>query len=112
MHDAVVALLDRSRSVDTPAWRSFWDQLHDGGLGRGDTVALLASLATQLPDHETLRSLLASLDERRPAVSTTERFAGAVNIVGTGGGPPPFHVSTPAAFVPPAGGGGGVENRA
>lgn len=97
MHDAVVALLDRSRSVDTPTWRSFWDHLHDGGLGRGDTVALLASLATQLPDHDTLRSLLAALDERRPAV--TERYAGAVNIVGTGGGPATFNVSTAAAFV-------------
>jgi anthranilate phosphoribosyltransferase len=101
MHDAVVALLDRSRSVDTPTWRSFWDQLHDGGLG-GDTVALLASLATQLPDHDTLRSLLASLDERRPAV--TERFAGAVNIVGTGGGPATFNVSTAAALVAAAAG--------
>jgi anthranilate phosphoribosyltransferase len=97
MHDAVAALLDRRSTIDTPTWRSFWDQLSDGGLGRGDTVALLASLATQLPDHDTLRSLLASLDERRPAV--TERFAGAVNIVGTGGGPPTFNVSTAAAIV-------------
>jgi anthranilate phosphoribosyltransferase len=102
VHDAVVALLDRSRSVDTPTWRSFWDQLRDGGLGRGDTVALLASLATQLPDHDTLRGLLASLDERRPAV--TERYAGAVNIVGTGGGPATFNVSTAAAFVAAAAG--------
>lgn len=96
MHDAVVALLDRGR-VDEPVWLSFWEHLETGGLERGEAVALLASLSTQLPDHESLTGLLRSLDQRRPA--PTVRFPDAVNIVGTGGGPATFNISTAAAFV-------------
>ncbi|HEY3144521.1 MAG TPA: hypothetical protein VGJ86_25550 [Acidimicrobiales bacterium] len=96
MHDALVALLNRER-VDAPGWRSFWEQLEGGQLERGEAVALLASLSTQLPDHDTLSCLLSSLDERRPPV--TVQYPGAVNIVGTGGGPSTFNISTAAAFV-------------
>jgi anthranilate phosphoribosyltransferase len=96
MHDAVVALLDRGR-VDEPAWTSFWEHLEAGELERGEAVALLASLSTQLPDHESLTGLFRSLAQRRPA--PTARFPDAVNIVGTGGGPSTFNISTAAAFV-------------
>jgi anthranilate phosphoribosyltransferase len=96
MHDALVALLDRDR-VDEPAWLSFWEHLETGELARGEAVALLASLSTQLPDHETLTGLLRSLDQRRSAPAV--RFPDAVNIVGTGGGPSTFNISTAAAFV-------------
>lgn len=96
MHQALVALLGQD-PVDTACWRSFWDQLSEDGLERGEAVALLASLSTRLPDHHTLASLLHSLDERRPEV--TVQFPDTVNIVGTGGGPRTFNVSTAAAFV-------------
>ena len=97
MHDVLTKLLDQRSSIERETWRSFWDQLGDDGLDRAQAVALLASLATRLPDHETLRNMVASLDERRPDV--TERWPGSVNIVGTGGGPKTFNISTASAFV-------------
>ncbi|MDQ1016531.1 anthranilate phosphoribosyltransferase [Streptomyces afghaniensis] len=98
MHDAVAALIGQDRPVDLPVWRSFWDRLHDGGLQRGETVALLASLSTRMPDRVTLTALLDSLAERRPAGRPGDLGA-AVNIVGTGGGPGTFNISTAAALV-------------
>ncbi|GAA1427784.1 hypothetical protein GCM10009601_39570 [Streptomyces thermospinosisporus] len=98
MHDAVAALIRQERPVDLPVWRSFWDRLHDGGLQRGETVALLASLSTRMPDRETLTAMLDSLAERRPAVGSGH-LGTAVNIVGTGGGPDTFNISTAAALV-------------
>ncbi|MGP4001272.1 anthranilate phosphoribosyltransferase [Streptomyces sp. 8N706] len=97
MHDAVAALIEQDRPVDLPVWRSFWDRLHEGALRRGETVALLASLSTRMPDHATLTGLLDSLAERRPAVPSD--FDATVNIVGTGGGPRTFNISTAAALV-------------
>jgi anthranilate phosphoribosyltransferase len=101
VHDAVSALLRQDRPVELPVWRSFWDRLHDGGLRRGESVALLASLSTRMPDRVTLTALLDSLAERRPAAGYGEagEVGAAVNIVGTGGGPSTFNVSTAAAFV-------------
>ncbi|MCX5202716.1 anthranilate phosphoribosyltransferase [Streptomyces sp. NBC_00237] len=97
MHDVPLALLTRDRPIEQQAWRSFWDRLHEGGLQRGETVALLASLATRMPDQDTLSAFLRSLDERRPQpVGLPD---GTVNIVGTGGGPSTFNISTAAALV-------------
>ncbi|MFI0977453.1 anthranilate phosphoribosyltransferase [Streptomyces sp. NPDC021093] len=97
MHEVPLALLTRDRPVEQRMWRSFWDRLHEGGLQRGETVALLASLSTRMPDPETLGGFLRSLDERRP--QPVGRPDGTVNIVGTGGGPSTFNISTAAAFV-------------
>ncbi|MFI6638496.1 anthranilate phosphoribosyltransferase [Streptomyces sp. NPDC050504] len=97
MHEVPLALLTRERPVEQEMWRSFWDRLHEGGLRRGETVALLASLATRMPDRETLHGFLRSLEERRPR--PVARLDGAANIVGTGGGPGTFNISTAAAFV-------------
>ncbi|GAA0799501.1 hypothetical protein [Spirilliplanes yamanashiensis] len=97
MHEVIAALIDARTEVGRAAWRSLWDELDAGALDKGDAVALLTSLATRLPGPETLRNLLLSLDERRPAAP--HRWPGAVNIVGTGGGPKSFNVSTAAAFV-------------
>ncbi|MFG2978544.1 hypothetical protein ACGFYY_36865 [Streptomyces sp. NPDC048331] len=101
MHDAVAAVIGQDRPVDLPLWRSFWDGLHEGGLRRGEAVALLASLSTAMPGRTTLTALLDSLAERRPgpAAGGTGAFDRAVNIVGTGGGPRTFNVSTAAALV-------------
>ncbi|MGW6602327.1 anthranilate phosphoribosyltransferase [Streptomyces sp. NPDC055036] len=98
MHDALTGLLERRAPVGRDTWRSFWDQLGDGGLDRAQALALLASLATALPGHETLRPLLDSLAERRPA-RPAGRWPGTVNVVGTGGGPKTFNISTASAFV-------------
>ncbi|MET0133415.1 MAG: hypothetical protein ABW215_07450 [Kibdelosporangium sp.] len=97
MHAALVALLDQRSGIERETWRSFWDQLGAGDLDRGESVALLASLATRLPDHDSLRNMLASLNERREPV--TASWPGSVNIVGTGGGPRTFNISTASAFV-------------
>ncbi|MEU3838505.1 hypothetical protein AB0E88_00480 [Streptomyces sp. NPDC028635] len=102
MHAAVTALIARERPVDLGEWRSLWDALHGGGLRRGESAALLASLSTRMPDRATLTALLDSLAERRPAPAP--RFDGAANIVGTGGGPPTLNLSTAAAFVAAAAG--------
>jgi anthranilate phosphoribosyltransferase len=97
MHQALTRLLDGRSAVETPHWRAFWDDLEEGVLDRAQAMAVLASLATRLPSTTTLGHLLASLDERRPAVP--DPWPGAVNIVGTGGGPATFNISTAAAFV-------------
>ncbi|MFJ2865966.1 anthranilate phosphoribosyltransferase [Kitasatospora sp. NPDC087314] len=97
MHEVLRALIDRDRTVDQEMWGSFWDQLRDGALRSGETVALLSSLSTRMPDRDTLVGMLRSLDERRPAVAA--RLDGTANIVGTGGGPATFNISTAAAFV-------------
>lgn len=102
MHAAVTALIARDRPVERHEWRSLWDALHGGGLRRGETAALLASLSTRMPDRTTLCALLDSLAERRPEPDA--RFDGAVNIVGTGGGPPTLNLSTAAAFTAAAAG--------
>jgi anthranilate phosphoribosyltransferase len=102
MHPAVAGLVGQEGPVEAEAWRSFWDELDAGRLDRAEPVALLASLATRLPGPETLGALLASLDERRPAPPV--RLSGAVNVVGTGGGPRTFNVSTAAAIVAAAAG--------
>ncbi|MFJ2651911.1 hypothetical protein ACIO1C_34985 [Streptomyces sp. NPDC087420] len=103
MHLAILGLLEQRSPVGRETWRSFWDQLGDGSLDQAQAVALLASLATRLPDHETLRHLLDSLAERRPA-RPADRWPGTVNVVGTGGGPRTFNVSTASAFVAAAAG--------
>lgn len=97
MHDVLAGLVNRDHPVDEAMWRSFWDRLRNGQLRRGEAVALLASLSTRPPDDATLLALLTSLHEQRP--QSTARFPGAVNIVGTGGGPKTFNISTAAAFV-------------
>ncbi|WP_446040728.1 hypothetical protein [Streptomyces sp. SID1121] len=103
MHLAILGLLEQRAPVGRETWRSFWDELGDGSLDRAQAVALLTSLATRLPDHETLRHLLDSLAERRPA-RPADRWPGTVNVVGTGGGPRTFNISTASAFVAAAAG--------
>ncbi|WP_317441815.1 hypothetical protein [Streptomyces collinus] len=98
MHEAVTTLLRRERPVEAPVWRSFWDRLRQGGLRRGESVALLASLATRMPDRTTLTGLLDSLAADGPA-GVPDEVGAAVNIVGTGGGPRTFNISTAAALV-------------
>ncbi|MFJ8888519.1 hypothetical protein ACIRJR_34660 [Streptomyces sp. NPDC102402] len=97
MHDALVTLIGGSRPVERDSWRSLWDRLHDGGLRRGEAVALLASLSTTPPEAATLTALLDSLDERRPPSAAP--FRDTVNVVGTGGGPRTFNISTAAALT-------------
>jgi anthranilate phosphoribosyltransferase len=97
VHPTIISLLDHRPGIERESWRSLWDQLGAGDLDRGEAIALLASLATRLPDHDSLRNLLASLNERREPV--TASWPGTVNIVGTGGGPRTFNISTASAFV-------------
>ncbi|MFF4434026.1 hypothetical protein ACFYZ4_33340 [Streptomyces sp. NPDC001513] len=104
MHDALIGLLEQRAPVGRETWRSWWDQLGDGQLDKPEVVALLASLASRLPDHQTLRHLLDSLAERRPAATVTTSWEGTVNVVGTGGGPKTFNISTASAFVAAAAG--------
>ncbi|MEU7603969.1 hypothetical protein AB0B78_38565 [Streptomyces sp. NPDC040724] len=104
MHDALTGLLEQRAPVGRETWRSWWDQLGDGRLDKSEVLALLASLTSRLPDHQTLRHLLDSLAERRPAATVTTSWEGTVNVVGTGGGPRTFNISTACAFVAAAAG--------
>ncbi|MEU5976468.1 anthranilate phosphoribosyltransferase [Streptomyces sp. NPDC047315] len=97
MHQVLRALLTHDRPLEQSMWRSFWDELRDGGLPSGEAVALLASLSTRMPDHDGLSGFLRSLEERRPEAVT--RLDDTVNIVGSGGGPHTFNISTAAAFT-------------
>ncbi|HVK25798.1 MAG TPA: hypothetical protein VM677_30950 [Actinokineospora sp.] len=93
MHEVIAALVMGRGEVDEPAWRSLWDGIESNAIDRAEIAALLASLSTRLPDPESLRALVRSLRV------DTAPWAGAVNIVGTGGGPRTFNISTAAAFT-------------
>ncbi|MFD7826713.1 hypothetical protein ACFV6I_04460, partial [Kitasatospora sp. NPDC059803] len=95
MHEVLRALIGRDRAVvDQEMWGSFWDQLRDGALRSGETVALLSSLSTRMPDRDTLVAMLRSLDERRPA-GGARRGAPAPQR-GPGGGGAARHQNPPA----------------
>lgn len=93
----LAALTARDRVIGREDWHAFLNRLVSQRLRRGEAAAVLASLSTAMPEDTTLGALLDCLDERRPAPDTD--FAGAVNIVGTGGGPRTFNISTAAAIV-------------
>jgi anthranilate phosphoribosyltransferase len=98
MDDLLKALVSRSDPIDDrESWHGFFNRLLARKLRRGEAAAVLTSLSTAMPDHDTLGTLLDCLDERRPTPEIG--FAGAVNIVGTGGGPKTFNLSTAAAVV-------------
>lgn len=99
MLDIVGTLVARDHPVPVETWRDFWDRLHDAKLRPGEAVAVLSSLSTRMPEDGTLGALLSSLRERRTPAQPTAASAGAVNIVGTGGGPRTFNISTTSAFV-------------
>lgn len=97
MSELLDALINRRCPVDLDMCRVFWDRLGERKLHPGEAAALLACLSTGMPSAHTVEIVVRSLDERRPQPS--HRFPGAVNIVGTGGGPRTFNISTAAAFV-------------
>ncbi|MGH3718666.1 MAG: anthranilate phosphoribosyltransferase [Pseudonocardiaceae bacterium] len=97
MPELLDAVINRRRPVDLDMCRAFWDRLGSRRLHPGEAAALLAGLSTCMPSAHTVEILVRSLDERRPEPS--HRFPGAVNIVGTGGGPRTFNISTAAAFA-------------
>ncbi|QSB16787.1 hypothetical protein JQS43_11175 [Natronosporangium hydrolyticum] len=102
MHETLHRLLQDRTPVDLDGWRRLWDDLEAGALDRAEAMALLASLTSRLPNIETLRNLVVSLRERSSPM--TQLLPGAVNVVGTGGGPRTFNISTAAAFVAAAAG--------
>lgn len=97
MSELLDALINRKSPVDLDMCRAFWNRLDSRQLHPGEAAAVLACLSTHMPSVATVEILIQSLNERRGEPS--HRFAGAVNIVGTGGGPRTFNISTAAAFV-------------
>lgn len=94
--DAILALT-RGRPVTLQMWQSFWDRLEARTSRPGEATAVMASLSTKLPDHQSVAALIESLNASCEAF-LSEREP-AVNIVGTGGGPRTVNVSTAAAFT-------------
>ena len=97
MFELLDALVTCRNPVDLDMCREFWNRLDSRQLHPGEAAAVLACLSTRMPPAATVEILIRSLEERRAQPS--HRFAGAVNIVGTGGGPRTFNISTAAAFV-------------
>jgi len=95
--DLLTELVSRVRPIDRDAWDVFFDRLAEGRLRRGEAAAVLASLSTSMPGAETVGALLDCLESRRTPPDVA--LPGAVNIVGTGGGPRTFNISTAAAIV-------------
>jgi anthranilate phosphoribosyltransferase len=95
--ELVTALVEGTRPVGTELFREFWDRLRRREAPAGEAAAVLAALSTRMPEHSTVEALVSSLDEQRPLPGPT--LPGAVNVVGTGGGPRTVNISTAAAFV-------------
>ncbi|WP_433273807.1 hypothetical protein ACQPZF_20045 [Actinosynnema sp. CS-041913] len=96
MTDPTAALV-RGNPVGREAWTAWWDRLDAGAVDRAEAAALLAAASARLPDPDTARAFVASLRERTPDPGPL--VPGAVNVVGTGGGPGTLNISTAAAFV-------------
>ncbi len=79
---------------DEYAWSAFWDRLNDRESAT-EAVAVLETLRDHPVAPHTAAALIASLDARREHPAPI----GAVNIVGSGGGPATFNLSTAAAIV-------------
>ncbi len=92
-----ISELVRGGPVPHETWAAWWDRLDAGAVERVEAAALLTAAATRLPDPDTARAFVASLRERTPDPGPP--IPGAVNVVGTGGGPRTFNISTAAAFV-------------
>lgn len=83
MPDLLQTLIQRAAPVDRPTWSDFWERLHERRLREGEALAVLASLATRVPQASTMAAFLASLAERTGPLPA--RWPGTVNLVGTGG---------------------------
>lgn len=96
MSEPLSALI-RGGPVPHGAWAAWWDRLDAGALDPAEAAALLAASSARTPDPDTARAFVASLRERVPDPGAA--IPGAVNVVGSGGGPATFNISTAAAFV-------------
>ncbi|MBM7773749.1 anthranilate phosphoribosyltransferase [Actinokineospora baliensis] len=97
MSALLAGLTRRAGPVGRAAWGCFLDRLSRGRLARGEAAAVLASLSTVMPDPGSLAALFDAAQERGGAEPVA--YPGAVNVVGTGGGPLTVNVSTAAAVV-------------
>lgn len=98
VHKLIKALLARKPVEDVNDWLSLWQELNEENLDKVQVTALLSSLSTHLPDRETLLALITSLRFGNRA-NDDNHWSGAVNVVGSGGGPRTFNISTAASII-------------
>lgn len=103
--EVLETLVGRTASVSPAHWQAFWADISTGRASQAEAVAVLASLATDLPDTATMLAFIGSVEQAAShAAPRTAPAPGTVNIVGTGGGPRTMNISTAAAIVAAAAG--------
>ncbi len=89
---------DQDRHAEDPVfWEDFWRIIDVGSITSAQTAQFLHELCEAPPQASVLQACLQSLGAFEP--SETEPMLGAVNVVGTGGGPSTFNITTASAFV-------------
>lgn len=101
--EAVAAALIAGGTPDISDMMAYWLATDAGTRPKQETVAVLAALSSRPAEEDRIAAFVQYVCDSYEPVRLPAA-AGAINIVGTGGGQPTFNISTTAAFVAAAAG--------